>query len=59
MMFGVVYWAIWELVLPYAFKFRLVPRKAVLEDGTVVTLVSRILFSWSERSWLTEIKVLS
>lgn len=37
--FGVLYWAVWQLVLPYLFKFRLVPRKAVLEDGTVITLV--------------------
>lgn len=39
-MLGVLYWAIWKLVLPYIFKFRLVPRKEVLRDGTVVTLVS-------------------
>jgi len=39
--FGVLYWAVWQLVLPYIFKFRLVPRKEVLEDGTVVTLFSR------------------
>jgi len=37
--FGVLYWAIWRLVLPYVFKLRLVPRKEVLEDGTVITLV--------------------
>jgi H+/Cl- antiporter ClcA len=40
--FGVLYWAIWRLALPYVFKFRLVPRKEVLEDGTVVTLVSQL-----------------
>jgi hypothetical protein len=40
-MFGVLYWAIWKLVLPYVFNFRLVPQKEVLKDGTVVTLVSR------------------
>jgi len=39
MLFGVLYWAVWKLVLPYVFKFRLVPRKEVLKDGTVVTLV--------------------
>ena len=50
MIFGVYYWAVWELVLPYVFKFRLVPRKEVLEDGTVVTLVSCGLCSWSEES---------
>jgi hypothetical protein len=37
---GVLYWAVWKLVLPYVFGFRLVPRKEVLKDGTVVTLVS-------------------
>lgn len=41
LMSGVFYWAVWKLVLPYVFKFRLVPRKEVLEDGTVVTLVSQ------------------
>lgn len=40
LMSGGFYWAVWKLVLPYVFKFRLVPRKEVLEDGTVVTLVS-------------------
>jgi solute carrier family 7 (L-type amino acid transporter), member 9/15 len=39
--FGGLYWAVWQLVLPYIFGFRLVPRKGVLEDGTVVTLVRR------------------
>lgn len=43
MIFGVLYWAIWQLVLPHVFKFRLVPRKEVLEDGTVVTLVSHLI----------------
>jgi solute carrier family 7 (L-type amino acid transporter), member 9/15 len=42
-LFGVLYWAIWQLALPYVFKFRLVPRKEVLEDGTVVTLVSQLI----------------
>jgi L-type amino acid transporter 9 len=37
---GVLYWAVWKLVLPYVFGFRLVPKKEVLKDGTVVTLVS-------------------
>ena len=39
---GGIYWAVWKLVLPYVFKFRLVSRKGVLEDGTVVTLVSQL-----------------
>ncbi|KAH8989891.1 amino acid transporter [Lactarius hatsudake] len=38
---GVLYWAVWKIVLPYVFGFRLVPRKDVLKDGTVVTLFSR------------------
>jgi hypothetical protein len=42
MFFGLLYWAVWRLVLPYAFKSRLVPRKEILEDGTVVTVVSRL-----------------
>lgn len=42
LMVGVLYWAVWKLVLPHLFKFRLVPRKEVLKDGTVVTLVSRL-----------------
>ncbi|KAI0246927.1 amino acid transporter [Lactifluus subvellereus] len=42
MVFGVLYWAVWQLVLPSVFRFRLVPRKEVLEDGTVITLVSRL-----------------
>jgi len=33
MSFGVLYWAVWKLVLPYVFKFHLVPRKEVLKDG--------------------------
>jgi hypothetical protein len=41
-MLGGFYWAVWKLVLPYVFKFRLVPRKEVLQDGTVVILVSRL-----------------
>jgi len=42
MVFGALYWAVWQLVLPHVLKFRLVPRKEVLEDGTVVTLVSQL-----------------
>lgn len=41
MLFGALYWAVWRLVLPYIFKFRLVPMKEILEDGTVVTVVSQ------------------
>jgi hypothetical protein len=41
MALGVLYWAVWRIVLPHILGFRFVPRKEVLEDGTVVTLVSR------------------
>lgn len=37
---GVVYWAVWRIVLPHVFGYHLVPRKETLDDGTVITLVS-------------------
>jgi len=40
-LFGVLYWAVLQLVLPYIFKFRRVPMKEILEDGTVVTVFHR------------------
>ncbi len=40
MLLGVVYWAVWRVVLPRVFGYNLVPRKEALDDGTVVTLVS-------------------
>ncbi|KIJ12536.1 hypothetical protein PAXINDRAFT_117997 [Paxillus involutus ATCC 200175] len=39
--FGVLYWAAWRIILPKVFGYELVPRKDVLEDGTVVTSFSR------------------
>lgn len=44
--FGVLYWAVWQLVLPYVFKFRFVPRKDVLEDGIVIALVGYLTATW-------------
>lgn len=41
MVFGIVYWAVWRIVLPKVFKYELVPTKAALKDGTVVTVVRR------------------
>ncbi|KAF4564884.1 hypothetical protein EYR40_011058 [Pleurotus pulmonarius] len=38
---GVVYWAVWRIVLPHVFGYHLVPRKETLDDGTVITLFSR------------------
>ena len=39
MLTGVVYWAVWRILLPKLFGYTLVPRKQVLEDGTVVNVV--------------------
>lgn len=39
LLFGVAYWAAWRILLPKVFGYELVPRREVLEDGTVVTLV--------------------
>ncbi|KAF9239125.1 amino acid transporter [Melanogaster broomeanus] len=41
MVVGVLYWAGWRVLLPKVFGYELVPRKEILEDGTVVTLFSR------------------
>ncbi|KAF8156097.1 amino acid transporter [Crassisporium funariophilum] len=41
MLFGVLYWAVWRVILPQFFGYELVPRKEVLEDGTVVNVFSR------------------
>lgn len=40
MVFSVFYWATWWVVLPRLFKYKLVPVKDKLSDGTVVTIVS-------------------
>lgn len=39
MFLGVVYWAVWRIVLPRIFGYKLVPEKDTLDDGTVVTVV--------------------
>lgn len=40
MLVGVVYWVAWRILLPLMFGYELTPRKEILQDGTVVTLVS-------------------
>lgn len=40
MVTGVLYWAAWRVLLPKVFGYELVPRKEILDDGTVITLVS-------------------
>jgi amino acid transporter len=41
MVFGVIYWAVWRIVLPKIFGYELVPTKVVLDDGTTVNVFSR------------------
>jgi solute carrier family 7 (L-type amino acid transporter), member 9/15 len=36
---GIIYWAVWRVVLPKIFGYELVPNKVVLDDGTVVNVV--------------------
>ena len=36
---GIIYWAVWRVVLPRIFGYELVPAKTVLDDGTVVNVV--------------------
>ena len=43
MISGVIYWAVWRVILPRIFKYKLVPNKVILDDGTVVNVV-RIFF---------------
>ena len=54
MAFGVIYWAVWRVVLPKIFGYELVPNKVVLDDGTVVNVVRRSLFYHSSGwdAWL-------
>lgn len=39
MVTGVLYWAAWRVLLPKVFGYELIPRKEILDDGTVITLV--------------------
>lgn len=47
---GVVYWAVWRIVLPKVFKYELYPTKETLSDGTVVTVVSQAMLSY-DNGW--------
>ena len=49
MVTGVLYWAAWRVLLPKVFGYELIPRKEILDDGTVITLVG-ILYSSSSTS---------
>ena len=39
MILGVIYWAVWRVILPKTFDYQLIPNKVVLDDGTVVNVV--------------------
>ena len=39
MAFAVFYWAMWKKILPWVFRYKLVPVKETLSDGTVLTVV--------------------
>ena len=50
MALGIIYWAVWRVVLPKIFGYELVPGKVVLDDGTVVNVVrsfSASIFFWT------------
>ena len=38
---GVVYWAFWQIILPWIGKYRLIPRHSVLSDGTTVVIYTK------------------
>lgn len=44
MIVGVIWWTLWQVV-PTWFGYQFLGRKEKLEDGTVVTLVSRFLIT--------------
>ena len=53
MAFGVIYWAVWRVVLPKIFGYELVPNKVVLDDGTVVNVVRSLFYhSCGWDAWL-------
>ena len=47
MAFSVFYWAVWRIILPKLGRYKLVPEKERLEDGTVVTIVG-VIFTHSK-----------
>ena len=55
MALGIIYWAVWRIVLPKIFGYELVLNKVVLDDGTVVNVVrfSSVIFLFFVDLWLT------
>ena len=52
MTLGIIYWAVWRVVLPKIFGYELVPNKVVLDDGTVVNVVRSLCYHPSFDLWL-------
>ena len=52
MALGIIYWAVWRVVLPKIFGYELVPNKVVLDDGTVVNVVRSLCYHSSFDLWL-------
>ena len=50
MVFGIIYWAVWRIVLPKIFGYQLVPNKVILDDGTVVNVVRSLFIILSDVS---------
>ncbi|KAG1903044.1 amino acid transporter [Suillus fuscotomentosus] len=48
MLAGVLYWAVWRILLPKVFGYKLVPRKEKLDDGTIVAVLSNQKIQRSE-----------
>jgi len=44
MVLGVIYWAVWRVVLPKISGYELVPNKVVFNDGTVVNVVRSFFY---------------
>ena len=53
MALGVIYWAVWRVVLPKIFGYELVPKKVVLDDGTAVNVVRSLCYHFFLDVWLT------
>ena len=58
MILGVIYWAVWRVILPKIFGYELVPNKVVLDDGTVVNVVRSLYHHSFLDVWLTIICIL-
>jgi hypothetical protein len=42
LLFGMLYWVLWTIILPYYGRYRLEEKVEVLEDGTSIIKLARI-----------------